>query len=168
MCGIGYFVGSSAATTTRRAPRLFRKRPHRRAQMWSVPNVYAGSVTLFFFPRNFSSDGYVELGFCLEIVELRRRRLVHNIVLAISPRLFCQTQECPAQVFKLGPLSRITLALCLGQQLGRTKQIIVPRGHFRSHYVFLRTIRSCNATFSKSFPERRKKNCNKQFTISKR
>src|SRR5262249_618320 len=80
MCGIGYFVGSSAATTTRRAPRLFRKRPHRRARMWSVPNVYAGSVTLFFFPRNFSSDGYVELGFCLEIVELRRRRLVHNIV----------------------------------------------------------------------------------------
>ena len=48
--------------------------------MWSVPNVYAGSVTLFFFPRNFCSDGYVELGFCLGIVELRRRRLVHNIV----------------------------------------------------------------------------------------
>src|SRR5262249_58041069 len=100
--------------------------------------------------------------------ELRRRRLVHDIVCAVAPCLFCQTQECPAQVFKLGPLSRITLALGLGQQLGRTKQVIVPRGHLRSHYVFLRTIRSCNATFPESFPERRKKNCNKHFTISKR
>src|SRR5262249_36952810 len=57
-------------------------------------------------------------------------------VRAVAPRLFCQTQKCPAQVFKLGPLFRITLALGLGQQLGRTKQVIIPRGHLRSIMSF--------------------------------
>jgi hypothetical protein len=61
MCGIGHSVGSSAATTTRRAPRLFRSGLNDELQIWSVPNVYPGSVTpvktffLGMFPQTFAT-----------------------------------------------------------------------------------------------------------------
>jgi hypothetical protein len=47
VCGIGHSVGNSAATTTP-VPRgcSARALKQQRVQMWSVPNVYPGSVTL--------------------------------------------------------------------------------------------------------------------------
>ena len=88
---------------------LFRARPQTAT---SVPNVYPGSVTCqIYFPRN-----WLSLGLCLGIVELRWGRLVHDIVGAVPPRLLCQTQERPAQIFKLDPFLRITLAFGFGRQ----------------------------------------------------
>jgi hypothetical protein len=47
VCGIGHSVGNSAATITRvRRGCSASALNQQRVQMWSVPNVYPGSVTL--------------------------------------------------------------------------------------------------------------------------